>query len=258
MIVRMDTSSTNPAGKDWYRTWFGREYLEVYPHRDEAEAALQVDFLTEKLQLTDNARVLDLCCGSGRHAFELAKRGYRVCGVDLSGELLALACARSKEKGGNVLFVRADMRILPLSGIFDAALSLFTSFGYFPTQTEDRKVLEAIARVLKKGGKYLLDHLNPEHVRANLVEKDESGRIGFRVLQERWIDEEGRRINKRITITREGGAEVFNESVRMYSFAELRAMLRDAGFKIQQVFGDFGGNEFSDLSPRMIILAEKN
>ena len=156
----------------WYKDWFGEDYLKVYPHRDEAEARRQVEFVEEIIPLPLSGRILDLGCGSGRHSAELSKRGYNVTCLDLSPVLLRVAKRKSKGEKCCRQFVRADMRCVPFFKVFDTVVSFFTTFGYFDTTQENLKTLTSIESVLKPGGHFLLDYLNKSHVINNLVASD--------------------------------------------------------------------------------------
>ena len=116
---------------NWYEEWFGEEYMLVYPHRNEAEAKQQIEFVKRHIHLPKGAKVLDLCCGCGRHAIELKSQGYDVIGLDLSAKLLDLACSRASERGLDMKFIRCDMREIPYESYFDLIVNFFTSFGYF-------------------------------------------------------------------------------------------------------------------------------
>ncbi len=244
---------------DWYEEWFGEDYKLVYPHRNEAEAKEQIEFLMRHIRLPDGAKVLDLCCGCGRHAVELKQRGYDVVGLDLSEELLELACSRASECGENIEFIRGDMREIPYENHFDLIVNFFTSFGYFTDDAENQRVLSSIAKALKPGGKFLMDYMNPENVAENLVEKDEKDIAGgTHVIQERWIDESPRRINKKITLIREGEESIYRESVRMYTHAEMLEMLSAANLEVMETYGNFADAGYSQNSTRMILIGEKS
>ena len=139
---------------DWYEEWFGEEYKLVYPHRNEEEAVQQVEFLLQRIPLPEGAKILDLCCGCGRHAVELKERGYDVIGLDLSEELLEMACSRADERCQDMDFIQCDMREIPYENHFDLIVNFFTSFGYFADEADNQKALSAIANALKPGGKY--------------------------------------------------------------------------------------------------------
>src|SRR5437016_12854634 len=116
---------------DWWRTWFGPRYLELYDETLTERTPAEIDRLEALLQLHPPRRILDLPCGQGRHAIELARRGYEVTGVDLSPYMLAVAKERAEANGVGVRWLAGDMRE-PLPGeVFDLVLNLFTSLGYF-------------------------------------------------------------------------------------------------------------------------------
>lgn len=242
---------------DWYEEWFGEEYKLVYPHRNEAEAKKQIDFLRKHVSIPENAKVLDLCCGCGRHAVQLKELGYDVVGLDLSEELLELACSRASECNLDMNFIRCDMREIPYESYFDLIVNFFTSFGYFADDAENQRVFSAIAKALKPGGKFLIDYMNPDHVTRNLVEKDEKQIPGgIRLIQERWIDASTRRINKKLTLIKDGKESTYKESVRMYSHREMRDMLLKAGLMLKETYGNFDGSEYTHDSPRMILVGK--
>jgi SAM-dependent methyltransferase len=243
---------------DWYEEWFGEEYKLVYPHRNEAEAKEQIEFLKRHIHLPEGAKVLDLCCGCGRHAVEIDGLGYTVVGLDLSEELLDLACTRASACNADINFIRCDMREIPYSNHFDLIVNFFTSFGYFDDDSDNVKVLTAIAKALKSGGKFLIDYMNPDSVAKSLVKRDEKDIAGgIHVIQERWIDESPRRINKKITLIRDGKESYYRESVRMYSYEEMMDMLSGAGLRLTETYGDFADSEYTKDSPRMVLMGEK-
>ena len=237
---------------EWYRDWFGEAYLELYPHRDEAEARRAVALLAGHGVVKPGARVLDLACGAGRHAVELERRGALVTGLDLSAVLLR--AARTRWRGP---LVRADMRYLPLrGGVFDAVVNLFTSFGYFARDEESEDVLRDVARVLVPGGCFALDFLNAPAVRASLVTRDSKQVQGKRVVQERRLSNAGRTVVKVIHLEHEGRS--FEERVRLFERDELERMLAAAGLRIQAAFGDYDGGPHTPESPRLLLLARRS
>jgi ubiquinone/menaquinone biosynthesis C-methylase UbiE len=243
---------------DWYEEWFGKEYMLVYPHRNEAEAKKQVQFLKRHIPLPEGAKVLDLCCGCGRHAVELKEHGYDVIGLDLSEELLNLACSRASECDLDMKFIRCDMREIPYDSYFDLIVNFFTSFGYFADDADNKRVLSSIAKALKPGGNFLIDYMNPDYVVRNLVKRDEKEiSKGIYVIQERWIDPSPRRINKKITMIRDGKESTYGESVRMYSHREMKDMLMMAGLRLMETYGDFASSEYTQDSPRMVLIGKK-
>lgn len=240
--------------KPWFRGWFGREYLALYPHRDRAEARLAVALLRETTRLGPGTQVLDVGCGPGRHLEELDHIGYLPVGLDLSRAMIEAACTAAPRAG----LVRGDMRLIPFrNAAFDVVTSYFTSFGYFDDDDDDLSVLCEVRRVLKAGGWYLLDFLNADEVVANLSSEDRRTVSGFEVTQRRRLVEGGRTIEKRIRI--DGGANVpareFQERVRLYRPEDLHSMLVRAGLTPDSFFGGYDRSPYESMSPRCIVLA---
>ena len=241
----------------WYKDWFGEDYLKVYPHRDEVEASQQVDFVERILPLSRSQQLLDLGCGSGRHAFELAQRGYHVTCLDLSSVLLNLAKQRFLSQNYCRQLVQADMRYIPFSAVFDAVLSFFTTFGYFKSDAENLLTLKSMAAVLKPGGMFFLDYINKEQVIENLVPVDEMKRDGFEIIQERFYNRKEERIDKKITLKENSELREYYESVRLYTLNEMETLLTKASLRLEKTFGDFDGRPFSNASPRLIMVGKR-
>jgi SAM-dependent methyltransferase len=155
---------------DWFERWFGAEYLALYPHRDEEEARAVVALVCRTVAGKQIDRILDLACGSGRHARALTELGWTV-GIDLSMTLLEVA----QRQRPHDPYVRGDMRALPFAdGTFALTVNLFTSFGYFDTDDQNEEVVAEISRVTRVGGTFVLDYLNAPQVRDTLVPEDET------------------------------------------------------------------------------------
>lgn len=242
----------------WYASWFGEEYLALYPNRDDLEAARQAQFaygLLAPYAAKGRGGILDLACGTGRHAVVLSRGGFPVTGVDLSAPLLSRARARKAEPDAS--FVRADMRRLPFgSGSFGAVVNFFTSFGYFDDPADDLRVVGEVGRVLATGGAFLSDVFNAPRVLATLVSHEEKTVAGEWVSIRRRYDSATRRLEKEITMGSGSAARVFRERVRVYLRDELEAIHRSAGLRVVAAFGDFDGSPFeARRSPRLILLA---
>ena len=238
-----------PEPADWFEHWFGDEYLRLYPHRDESDAAEAIDLVAAHMEGRPVNSVLDLACGAGRHARLLCDRWWTV-GLDLSPALLRVA----RRESPDAPYVRADMRELPFaSESFDLAVNLFTSFGYFDDDREHAQVLKCVARVTKRGGTFVLDFLNPEEVRRNLVPRDERVVGGATVEQFRRISSDRKYVEKTIRVR---GKE-YLERVRLLSAPELEEMLVAAGFDVVERAGDYTGGSWSEDSPRTILFSRR-
>lgn len=232
----------------WFEEWFGDEYLELYPHRDRAEAARAVDLIARHAVAIENdERVLDLACGAGRHTQILTERWW-TAGLDLSHTLLKVA----HKENPSIPYVRGDMRALPYRDqSFGLVVNLFTSFGYFDNDAQHLRVLAEVGRVIMRGGTFVFDYLNATQVKKHLVAYDER-RVGTKIVeQHRSISKDGRYVEKKIVL--QGGNKDFMERVRLFTRDEIEMMMEEAGFDITHRFGDYSGEEIRDDSPRVIL-----
>jgi len=239
---------------NWYENWFGNEYLTVYSHRDEEEARQLVQLILKNIALDKDAKIIDLCCGQGRHAFLFAREGFEVFGFDLSRTLLQVAKYKNNQSD-NTFFIQADMRYLPAIHSFDLLLNLFTSFGYFESDIENKSVFQQFHQALKPGGYFVFDYFNAPYVLANL-ERYQTEQIGdLTVEQERFI--EGSRVQKIIRLNRQGKQSTFYESVKMYNPDQILKMMEETCLSVRYIFGDDKGTPLNEESKRMIIIGQK-
>jgi SAM-dependent methyltransferase len=242
----------------WYEGFFERDWLDVIALKFPGERTqVEADFIVEKLELEPGARVLDLACGHGRHTIELARRGFRMTGLDLSPRSLDLARAASAEAGVGVEWVQADMREPP-AGPFDAVMNLFTAFGYFEEEEENQRVLDAVARVLAPGGRFLIDVLNGPGLFGRYADRMWEEREGVLFLQEHAYDVlRGRNESVWTFLHPDGSKQEIRHSVRVYAPHELARMLESAGLSIDGSWGDWEGGELTRESRRLILRARK-
>jgi SAM-dependent methyltransferase len=244
----------------WYREFFDDLYLRVYqPLEAPEQVRREVDFIVKALDLPAGAKVLDLCCGQGRHSLELARRGFQVVGVDLSEALLYAARKRAESEGLSVTFLHCDMREIDFADEFDAVINMFTSFGYLESEAEDEKVLGKVAQALKSGGKFLLDVVNRDRLVRDFQAREwNAADEGWLVLEERTFDHlSGRMETRWVCVARDGVRYERLSSVRLYTASELRTMLERAGLKVTNLFGDYDGSPYSWDSQRLIVVACK-
>ncbi len=246
----------------WYERSFGRDYLKVYQHRDESSAQYEVDQLIKWLNLPRGAHVLDLCCGNGRHAVAMAEYGFQMIGLDLSHDLLAVAKQRKIEQGiGTVVWIQGDSRNVPLKDqTLDGLVNLFTSFGYFDRDEENEQVINEMSRLLKPGGRFVMDFLNAIRLRSTLVPQSERFIEGWTIRERRWID--ATHVHKEIRIfdpkTPEAGERMYQERVRLFEKEQLISMCQKQGIRIEQIYGDFNGQPFDpNTSARLILVGER-
>jgi SAM-dependent methyltransferase len=246
--------SPNP---DWWRTWFGPSYLELYDEPLQERTPVEIDQLERFLQLRPPLRILDLPCGQGRHAIELARRGYDVTGMDLSPYLLEVARSRASEAGLNVRWLLGDMRH-PLPGeTFGLILNLFTSFGYFADEADDRLTVRAAASMLAPGGRFLLEVINGERIIAKFEEREWFTVGQTAVMERRTLDAAARRMVVERTVSSNKGREVNLHALRLYGGGELLAMLSEEGFAHVELFGDWNREPLTPDSLRVLAVATK-
>jgi SAM-dependent methyltransferase len=239
----------------WFEDFFGPDYLIRYVH---PETDAQVEAIDKILRLQKGSRILDVGCGAGRHTIGLAKRGYRVTGLDLSKALLAEARKAASAAKIRATFVLGDMRRLRYSNAFDAAISMFTSFGYFDRPEEDRQVLRGIAKALRPRGKFLMELFNRDALVAALPNQSWQAREdGTVVLEDASFDLlRGRFETRQIVIDRKGTRD-FTASVRAYTLAELKDMLDASGLFVHRVLGGLDLSPYGARSRRMVLYAVK-
>ncbi len=246
------TDSPDAAPRDWFRRAFGSVYGLVYRHRDERSAAEEVAALIHWLGFTGAERVIDICCGRGRHMVAFHDAGFSTLGVDLSMPLLQEAAHRPAMRHR---LIQADVRSLPVTPSFDVAVNLFSSFGYFE-DTENRRALREMVGALRPGGRLVLDHANRPALEAALTPFSRHEDEGTTIDQRRWIA--GDRVNKRTTVRlADGTSHGFVESVRLYRPDEMVALVREAGLDCIEQAGGFDGSPLTDRSSRMITTGVK-
>jgi SAM-dependent methyltransferase len=234
----------------WYVEFFqSGDYQRLYAFEPE-RSAREARFAAQALELREGDRVLDLCCGTGRHLRELG--GFRALGVDLNRaglRGLPAACA--------------DMRALPLRSAFiDAALSLYSSFGYLESDADDLAVLREVGRVLRPGGKLFLDLLNREHALAGFVDTVQRElEDGTLVVEQRSFDALAGRLSTSFVVVEpgpDGGRkDSVGHSLRLYTLTELSKMLDAAGLDLQRVYGGVSGEPYGLESVRMMLVTSR-
>ncbi len=231
---------------EWFEEWFGEEYLELYPHRDEADAERAVRLVLSATGFVPGWRVLDVACGAGRHARALRRAGARCFGLDLSATLLRIARGVT-----DAPLVRADMRRLPIRPrSMDLTVNLFTSFGYFDREADHAVALGEMVDTVRAGGWFVIDFLNPAAVRRNLVPNEQVLLNGKPVQVRRELSADGHHVTKTIE-TAEGRR--FRERVRLFQPDEMAGMLADAGVEVCRRFGDYAGAPLEARAPRTIL-----
>ena len=235
---------------EWFEEWFGEEYLQLYPHRDDADAEQAIGLVLAATGCAAGWRVLDVACGAGRHARALRRAGARCFGLDLSATLLRIARGVT-----DAPLVRADMRRLPIRpGSMDLTVNLFTSFGYFDREVEHAGALAEMVGTVRPGGWFVIDFLNPRAVRRSLVAREHVMLNGREVEVRRELSGDGHHVTK---IIETGDGRRFRERVRLFEPEEITGMLAQAGVAVRGRFGDYAGAPLEPASPRTILVGQR-
>lgn len=246
----------------WYDDdsfWETFETVLFGPERWAATAA-GVDLLLERASFPAGGEILDLCCGPGRHSLELARRGFRVTGVDRTRRYLDQARDRAEAERLSVEFVVADMRSFRRDESFDGAINLFTSFGYFEDPQDDRRVLENIHASLRPGGILVMDMMGKEVLARSFRPRDWSwiGEEGGTILlEERKLGPEWGWIESTWTLIDGERRRSRTISHRLYGGAELGALLRSTGFREVKILGGMDGAAYDQQARRLVAVAAR-
>jgi len=245
--------------KPWFVDLFDEDYLRTLPFLTPQATQAEAEFVIDTMSLASGAQVLDVGCGYGRHAMELAARGFHVVGLDLSTPLLVRGGEEAHRRGLTINFIRGDMRELDFENQFDGAYCVFSTFGYFDDET-NKKALVNIARALKPGGKVLIEILNRDYVIADLPTRVWWEGDGCVVLEEVELNYFSSRIQVNRSVVFDDGRQVEQEiSVRAYSLHEVGKLMHAAGFRVLEVSGGYQtrGRFFGNQSRHIIVLAER-
>lgn len=250
----------------WFETWFDTPYYHIlYKDRDFEEAENFISLLLKELQLPARSKIIDLGCGKGRHSVFLNKAGYDVLGLDLSKESILHnkqfeIHPENGDRQPELKFAVHDMRddIYPAvsSAKVDAVLNLFTSFGYFEDENDDRRVFRSVCNTLNEGGYFVLDFLNETWVKKTLVPQEiqTKGHIDFNI-DKRIVD---RHVIKDINFTDNGKKHHFYEKVKLHEPSEIEDYGREFGFELVKVYGNYHLEPFDpETSPRCINVFRK-
>ncbi|UCE65691.1 MAG: class I SAM-dependent methyltransferase [Candidatus Zixiibacteriota bacterium] len=216
-----------------------------------------VRFIVEKLSLKPGKKFLDCPCGIGRIALPLAKKGIRVTGVDITRSYLDELSMKAKRRGLKVDLVHADMRRITFGSEFDAGGNLWTSFGFFEKESDNRLVLKKMYQALKPGGKFMLHVINRDWIMANYQPRGWEEAAGVKSMEERFFDYRTSINYGTWHIIKDGKEETFKLTIRMYSFHELIAMFESVGFTDIEGYGSMKDEPISRDKGMMTIIGTK-
>ncbi len=216
----------------------------------------ECDFIVEHCAIKNNANILDLACGHGRHSIYFATNNHKVCGIDMNKDFIDLAQKNAEEKGLTVKLIEGDILTIDYEEVFDVVLLLYNTLGFFD-RNDCFKIFENISRALKKGGKAFIDCKNRDHIIKEIkpYEVHEKGddlmidRLSFNPIN-------GTTTNNRIYL-KDGKRYDTPFTMYCYNYSDIENLLKNSDLKIQKVLGGWKGETFDSESRRIILIVEK-
>ncbi len=248
------------VAKPWHESDEFWETLEPFMFGQESidNASQEIDDLLSLLKLAPGSAVLDLGCGIGRHAKELARRGFKVTGVDITRKYLDKARKEASREGLAIEYIQADMREFKMKNKFDALINLCTSgLSYFENIEEDRQVIRNACESLKPGGIFVT-HTHGKEILARIFQaRDWREKDGAYLLLQRTIKQNWSWMENDYILIKDGQIYRHLISHRMYSASELGAMIKDCGFSEVEAYGDFKGAAYDNKASTLVTVARK-
>ena len=223
--------------------------LDIKTHSWVEDTENQVDFILQTLALTGKERILDLACGFGRHSLSLARRGFSVVGVDYTNVYIEDAVQSAQASGLTAEFVHADVLDVRYDSEFDVVLNLADgAIGYFQDDRDNLKLFDVIARALKPGGQHLMDVCNAEHAERFFPKRHwEIGTKRVSLPEFDWDPDRRRMLFTDWSIpfgeiaVRPETIEKDQDGVRLYTEAELAAILNERHMRVVRTFSNYYG-----------------
>jgi SAM-dependent methyltransferase len=229
----------------------------LFNQQRQIRATTEADKIEKLLQIEEHAKILDLCCGNGRHSLELSQRGFDVTGIDRTAAYIKRARSEAESRGLDVVFVVEDMREYCVPNSFDIVVNLFGSFGYFENPDDDRRVVENIYASLRPGGRFLIETMGKEILARDFQERDWDEEGDLLILSERKIGQNWGRVETRWIVIRGTEQMEHRVSVRSYSAVELASLLAACGFPEVRVYGSLDGTEYDQSAQRLVVVGRK-
>lgn len=243
----------------WYeqdRFWIEAELI-LFSKQRQADAKAEVDNIISLTGIKPDMKILDLGCGIGRHALELARRGFEVTGVDRTESYLATARNNAQKENLQVDYVQEDMRAFRRPSGYDAVISMFTSFGYFEDPEDDRKVATSMLASLRSDGVLLIDVVGQEIVKRIWQDKDWHEDEGVFLLEEHSHNEDWSWCENRWILFKDGKKTEQRFSNRLYSAEMMTSLLLKTGFSRTEVYGSLAGTPYDETAQRLVVVGRK-
>ena len=249
-----------PMEKDWYRRIWT---LDIQDQSWVEDTKRQVDFLISALHLRGGERVLDLACGFGRHALELARRGYDVTGIDITPEYIRHASAQAEKEGLRAHFFCKDIRELTYCQEFDVVLNLADgAIGYLEDDQENHKIFEVVSRALKPEGQHFCDIMNGSYADLHFpCQLWDAGEKGLTLSRFEWDRATRTLLYGQLDYSygqplRKPELDQGNV-IRLYTLTEIQEILSGLGMEITASYGSFSGIPSSDAEIQLLVCSRK-
>lgn len=242
----------------WIEDFFENFYPDLIPYFcHNIDTPAETEKIKKYLGLDKSHSILDIPCGYGRHCIELTRQGYQVTGLEYTSSQIEMAQTAMDKSGIRFPIIQGDMRNVPFENEFDRAFNYFSSFGYF-CREENEKTVEQFYKLLKPGGKFLLELTNRDWILANYISKDfmilENGDL---VLTERNFDYRASYISSVVAVIYPDGGQTRTDfSIRLYSPHEILELFESRGFEILDLIDEQGG-VLNSRSQRINLIARK-
>lgn len=223
-------------GRDFFAD---KEEEKAYRERQRDLTRPEAKALCRLLGLIPGSKILDLYCGNGRHAVELAQTGFKVVGIDISFSRISFARNWARDDGAGATFLIADAQALPLRQTFEAVLILGGSFTHWQEEEKNISLLQGFRKVLKPGGLLLIDNPNPlrfwriQHPEGTMTDQKKVLYFDLPLGQ--------------------GGTFGY---VRYYGIKTMKRLFQKAAMEVGAIWGDRAARPYSFDSPRMIVIGQ--
>jgi ubiquinone/menaquinone biosynthesis C-methylase UbiE len=249
---------------DWcFRFFNNPDYLTIYKDMTGPARTLdELQFCKSVLQWKKQDCILDAPCGAGRHSLQIARQGYHVYGLDFSYYLLGKALEAANRLPIHCpypYFFRGLLQQLPFkTHCFNYVICMFSSFGYGETEDDNLHVIREFSRVLKPGGKVLIDLMNRHFIIPRLNKVYHSTQYGLTVKEERTITDKEHRLHNVITIQdKNGDKRMYLYNPWLYNGWELALLANKADLEVDAIYGNFDGEPYETSSQRAMLVARK-
>jgi SAM-dependent methyltransferase len=244
---------------NWWENFFHGIALDFWRAAvTEVQTRAEADFIQKQLQLDTGAKILDVPCGNGRLALELAARGFDLTGVDIAAEFIEEAKTKSAARNLRIGWYNQDMRDLPWTTEFDGSFCFGNSFGYLDDEG-NANFLKAVARALKPGARFVLDApAIAECLLPTFQDRRWFEIAGITFLSNSRYDHEQGRTFTEYTFIRDGMVDRRPASQRIYTYNELVRLLGDSGFENVASFASLNEEPFRLGSQRLLLVTRRS